>query len=342
MTAPPVQTRAPVRATGISDTCTISRDYAGSIAESMFGPIEWLDADTGYCRCPGEQLHTHSTGKCDCEVFIRGVPTLHCFHASCSGTIAEANHKLRSAVGKAKHAGSIDARWKPSPADIARRRVKEGADKLKVRAKASLSHILRHFPVYLPDLWEASPVRLDGDLRHEWQLHLQLFSPDDVVWIGDKYDSASQTAAEWKKVKAARHFRPVSEWLKEPVASDNFISPAVWKPGSTSRCNEAVIQRKFLVIESDSRTRDEMLSIVAWCQQFMLLRAIVDTGGKSLHGWFDFPDEPNLEELKLILPRLGCDPALFKPAQPCRLPGVWRTERSKLQHLIYLDLQKAR
>jgi hypothetical protein len=100
-----------------------------------------------------------------------------------------------------------------------------------------------------------------------------------------------------------------------------------------------VIQQKFLVIESDSRKRDEILSIVAWCQQFMWLRAIVDTGGKSLHGWFDFPNEPTLAELKLILPQLGCDPALFKPAQPCRLAGAWRSEKSTFQHLLYLDLK---
>jgi hypothetical protein len=41
--------------------------------------------------------------------------------------------------------------------------------------------------------------------------------------------------------------------------------------------------------------------------------------------------------LKNILPNLGCDPALFKPSQPCRLPGARRGD--KTQALLYLDLE---
>jgi hypothetical protein len=59
----------------------------------------------------------------------------------------------------------------------------------------------------------------------------------------------------------------------------------------------------------------------------------VDTGGKSLHGWFDMPKKAIFDELETILPLLGCDPGLFKPSQPCRMPGVPRGE--KYQTLIY-------
>jgi hypothetical protein len=108
-----------------------------------------------------------------------------------------------------------------------------------------------------------------------------------------------------------------------------------------------VLQKKFLVIESDILNKSQMGSVIAWCRQFMRLRAIVDTGGKSLHGWFDQP-EPEIEsELKLILPNLGrrgeqetLDSALFKPSQPCRLPG--KTRGGKIQSLLYLDLEAAR
>jgi hypothetical protein len=89
--------------------------------------------------------------------------------------------------------------------------------------------------------------------------------------------------------------------------------------------------------------------MINWCSQFMRLRAIVDTGRKSLHGWFDAPPPEVEAELKIILPNLGrraeakptLDPALFKLAQPCRLPGAWREPGKIRQALLYLDLEAA-
>jgi hypothetical protein len=93
----------------------------------------------------------------------------------------------------------------------------------------------------------------------------------------------------------------------------------------------------FLVVESDSLSKEQMLAVFAWMRQFMHLRAIVDTAGKSLHGWFEYPNPFQLEELRVILPTLGCDPALFRTSQPCRLPGALRD--GKFQRLLWLDLE---
>ena len=87
---------------------------------------------------------------------------------------------------------------------------------------------------------------------------------------------------------------------------------------------------------SDSLAKLEVLAVFNWMRAFARLRAVLDTGGKSLHGWFDFPAEQELRELRVILPALGCDPALFTASQPCRLPGARRGER--WQCLLWLDL----
>ena len=84
-----------------------------------------------------------------------------------------------------------------------------------------------------------------------------------------------------------------------------------------------------------------MLSVTGWCRNFMSLRAVVDTGGKSLHAWFDFPPDSALSELRIILPELGCDPAMFKAAQPCRIAGGWRQEKQRWQRFIWLNLKGA-
>jgi hypothetical protein len=122
-----------------------------------------------------------------------------------------------------------------------------------------------------------------------------------------------------------------------------FTCPSTFKTGTHSRCNDNVVQRRFLVVESDVLDRNQVCAVFHWLEQFTRLRAIVDTAGKSLHGWFDVPSDSTMDELKIILPVFGCDPALFKQAQPCRLPGALRTDReNKVQSLLYLDLEEKR
>jgi hypothetical protein len=95
--------------------------------------------------------------------------------------------------------------------------------------------------------------------------------------------------------------------------------------------------RRFLVVESDTLAKDQVGAVFKWLRDKVGLDlvAIVDTAGKSLHGWFRYPaHEFEVEELKLVLPALQCDPKLFTPSQPVRLPGALRD--GKRQKLVYL------
>lgn len=72
------------------------------IAEKLLGPITWESANAGLCQCPGHHLHTTGNGKRDCMVWVNDVPTVKCFHSTCSGIIDGINHELRSRIGKAE------------------------------------------------------------------------------------------------------------------------------------------------------------------------------------------------------------------------------------------------
>jgi hypothetical protein len=72
------------------------------IAQRILGAIQWTDDTTGFCKCPGEHLHTTTNAAKDCKVMLDGVPTIKCFHDSCAGIVAGANHELRSQIGKAE------------------------------------------------------------------------------------------------------------------------------------------------------------------------------------------------------------------------------------------------
>src|SRR5690349_14857968 len=69
------------------------------IASRLLGAVDWQTEVSGFCRCPGESLHTTSTGKKDCRVNVDGAPTIYCFHASCATAVAEANLRLRRELG---------------------------------------------------------------------------------------------------------------------------------------------------------------------------------------------------------------------------------------------------
>lgn len=70
----------------------------------------------------------------------------------------------------------------------------------------------------------------------------------------------------------------------------------------------------------------------------MRLRAIVNTAGKSLHAWFDYPSEEVVAELKTIVSAWGFDTEMFTASQPCRLPGSRRVDKDGAwQKLLWLD-----
>jgi hypothetical protein len=214
--------------------------------------------------------------------------------------------------------------------------------RLRAQAETAASSILREHACGFAYYGSRSPVNLcDRSPTNDWRLLLRLFKPDDVFWIGrTTQDSASEKHDEQWKAFCRTRFRRVAEWLKEPSAPGLFTCPSAFKAGVHSRSNENAILRRYLVVESDTLDKNRVCAVFRWLEQFCRLRAIVDTAGKSLHGWFEPPDGATLAELKVILPAVGCDDAMFTLSQPCRLPEGNREGR--IQSLLYLDLEGRR
>ncbi len=303
------------------------------VAETVLGPITWLSDSEGFVSCPGHALHTHRTGARDCKLYLDPVPALTCFHASCRELVEAGSRKLRSALA-GEAATERPANRRPSPEE--RRRLAELRRKETTRRRAASSRavILQRFGWPLAEIIRQSPAALAGDEPQHWRRLLGLFGEDDVIWIGDTHSSG--------KPEHARQFRTRAGWLSEPMAPAQFVCPAVFKPGVHARSNDNLVARRFLVVESDELTKDEVGGVFRWLRDEvgLHLRAIVDTAGRSLHGWFDFPATDQLEDLKLVLPELGCDPKLFTASQPVRLPGAVRNGR--FQRLVWLSVGGAR
>jgi hypothetical protein len=175
-----------------------------------------------------------------------------------------------------------------------------------------------------------SPARIPSAAADQAAVLLRLFRPLDVLWIGHLCDSGQ----EWH----ASHFRPAKDWLRtDRIPPGPRICTCTFRPGVCSRSQDSMLARRFLVVEADSIDLPAQGSILRWLSGLGLkLRAIVHSGGRSLHGWFDYPAARKLEDLRLLLPALGCDPALFNPVQPVRLPGWRRPDSGTIPQLLYL------
>lgn len=296
------------------------------ISETLLGVITWETVTKGFCECPGEHLHASGTGSKDCVVYLNKVPTLHCVHQSCRKLVDESNRRLRQAISRGAPDGLPQRDLKEVAACIERRQRER---ELVMRTEASRAGILEGHPWPLKAIMEESPYDLSAvPPENGWRFVVSLFQPNDLIWIGNKRSSGFQYK---------RNFQTREAWLGNVFGNYQLTCPSVFKNGTCHRKNENVVARRFLVVESDVLGKNEVGAVFRWLRDSigMTLRAVVDTAGKSLHAWFDFPPEEVFLELNIILPALQCDKGMFTASQPCRLPGMLRD--GKIQTLIYLN-----
>ena len=321
------------------------------IAAGIVGAVDWQTEVSGFCRCPGGSLHTHPTGKKDCRVSVDGAPTIYCFHASCAAAVADANLRLRRELGagsweiflpggKVLRSGDIllgDGSVKTRAEIIQKPEVRsqESEEKmvletLRVIAERFKPELFEKFHWPFAQIVEDSPLLVhQRDAEDQFRTWLRLWPAHCTVWIGDIYDSGKEAHRA--------HFRPVAEWYQIGPVMGNFTCGSSFKPGSFQRSNANCDGTRFMVVESDTLPKDEVGAIFAYLNRRLHfnLHAIIDTAGKSLHGWFDAPRSPRIEaQLKATLTVFGCDPKLFTYSQPVRVPGAYRDGR--LQRIVWL------
>ncbi len=304
---------------------------ASQIAEQVVGEVTWISEAEGYCRCPGHAQHTNQNRQRDCAVYLDGVPTLYCQHTSCASTVERKNRELREAI-RAGHASGT-----PEPSARELKRLKEArqrCERIRTRAAKSQPQVLKRWSWPYDEIIASSPAPIPKARVDQTRLLLGAFKPGDVVWIGDRSDSGQPDHCVC--------FRPVEEWLRHDEFHSQLICPVAFKPGSYSRSNENVVVRRFLVVESDTLSKDEVGAVFRWLRDVVGLElvAVIDTAGKSLHAWFVWPGEDQLDDMKLVLPSLGCDPKLFTASQPVRLAGGLRDGR--VQRLVHFNQGGAR
>lgn len=194
------------------------------------------------------------------------------------------------------------------------------------------------------DFWEASTIRIPHELHEQARLFVRhLFHPEEILWMGDEKDSGQQ--------RHASLFRTREQWETE-VNFPPRIAPGVFRSGSFSRSGDNITAAPFIIIESDDiigkkpetqeerdENRKQCAALIAFMRDnFSLsLRAVIDTGGKSLHAWFDCPTTDELEAIAEIANGLAIDSAAITRAHnPMRLPSCIHEGTKQPAQLIYL------
>ena len=308
---------------------TLTTPSTQEIVDRYLPGVRWQGLE-GLCLCPGHKKHSHQPAKPDCKVFTNGVPTVYCYHNGCKNEIREVNQKIRTAWSLFQPPVD-EAVLAEAKAKAAHRYA------LEERAKASLPQVLKEFAW---DIQLYSPAPADEQF-YNWK---SLFKPEDIIWIGDTEDSGM--------FYHKKHFRAAGEFKYEDFMTNwsHYSTASTYQPGSYSRANVNLKSTPFMIVEGDQvlglpvteadkvKNKLACAAIFRWMSESLKLnlRAVIDSGNKSLHGWFDMPNPETFAELKVVLPAMGCDRALFKPSQPARIPGVER-DNGNMQSLIYFS-----
>ncbi len=315
------------------------------------------------CLCP---LHQDGNPSFTADL-VAGVWVWKCWPCGTGGTVIDLHARLNGLDAKSfdciKEAAealqiSPDERYqvpRVSPIERGQRRrdAEETAKQdaltkhLNQRLAEKLDYFSHHhwFPDWRDALDEGTLITLK-DRRHDSRLFIEsLFQDDEIVWMGETYESGRE--------ENRHNFRPVSDWLELDQLPPR-VAAGTFHRGSISRNSESVDNSPFIVIESDDlighEPRDEKerdqnkaasFALFFYCQEKLGLhpRAVIDTGNKSLHLWFDRPPPDEFSALLKLADGLRIDRGLLERCQcsPLRLPGTIHEKTNNPAELYFIN-----
>lgn len=150
-----------------------------------------------------------------------------------------------------------------------------------------------------------------------------LFGREDLVCFGaDKFNAQVRSVEE-----AARH----AEYMQFIVATPAEGTEATSRQGRRSaRCAANFKRRRFVIAEFDGgESKEEQTRLLQALSCLAPLKLVVDSGGKSLHGWFDLAGwkESAMVEHFGRCAVLGADISRWDICGWVRMPGGLREGR---------------
>jgi hypothetical protein len=184
-------------------------------------------------------------------------------------------------------------------------------------------------------------------------LLLTLYRPDDLIWIGERYDEGIlgvtiRTAIEW-----VAYFRNGGKTGPHIIPNPMTGHEGTTKDGKPSfRSDNTVLKYLHCVVEFDDLPREDQIRF--WSAARLPVVCLIDSGGKSIHAWLDVQKRATVTtaeqwqseiETKLydqLLKPLGVDSSCKNASRLSRLPGHYRTGKGNYQKILWLSGREGR
>jgi RecA-family ATPase len=320
----------------------LPENEAQKIAEAVVGPIEWDDAYSGYCECPGKHHHTNGDGKRDCQVHLDSggqyPPTVTCFHDSCTGEVEAINYSLRSALGKAEAAlrrGTV-VEFPPR------------VESFQPKGKEKKAPVLKGMTAQQVMRGAKAEVRPEGLEDPTRTLLRAAFEPGEWInvtlagKIGEdirpRDAGRCRSWEEWMELLAQAE----GTWGKVPGAHDlgAYICLNPLKDRASARKNANVAAWRHVLVEFDDIPQDEQWALLR--RSKLPITAVIDSGGKSVHAWVrvDATNKDNYDRavrsVYAFFDGYEVDGKNKNPSRLSRLAGAQRGER--MQSLLAVNI----
>ena len=319
-----------------------------SPAKQINGRIKNSTLETRYhdrlngMPAPGQGRHTSLLAIANLGIMAGATPEqIHEDIRSAVNGSPLPDNEIRAAILKAAldHGAGSSYRPTPKPAPL----IKDG--------QAALRRIIDQGTIRDDaDLVEASPLRLLDQSENDPVILLKtLFKPNEFVFIGDRLEPGIigrnlRTAAAWDGFfKAGGKAGPFI--IVNPLTG--IPAPKKTGNGDSLRCDGSINTFRHCLVEFDNLTREDQIRF--WSAAELPIRALIDSGGKSIHGWIDvqklftvttteqWDTKIKIGLYEKVLVPLGVDRACCNPSRLSRLPGWFRSEKSKFQRLLWIS-----
>jgi hypothetical protein len=188
------------------------------------------------------------------------------------------------------------------------------------------------------DLAEISPVRFRGRARGTIDVVTTLFAGDPLVCVG-----IDKRSMDTMKLHSAVEIISASNDLRYIVPNAMSKKRGINLDGKeSSRCLDNTGPRMYFVADFDQGNKDSHAALIAHLANYAPLAVVMDSGGKSLHGWFRTggSSEELVSNLINYAISLGADPQMRVLCQFCRMPDATR-ENGNRQSVIYFNPRNA-
>jgi hypothetical protein len=135
--------------------------------------------------------------------------------------------------------------------------------------------------------------------------------------------------------------KPLCRWMSAGMHTQQFIVPNYCLHERLGKCDLNMGKSLYQVIEFDGDSKvDQAKLLFGLEEEFELaLGMIVDSGNKSLHGWFPIfhLDRREWRSFVRLATSLGADPMLRIPSQYVRMPGGVNRKTNNRQRVLYYN-----